>query len=249
MAFLYDTLQEDLSPAKWADFLLRLIKKHNKQLISGDREEINICDLGCGTARVSIELIKRGFCVHGVDNSAFMLDRALKNSEAADVNLLLTCQDIRAFSLYTPADIVICLLDTVNHLPTSKDVARLFKRVWKNTASDGLWIFDIVPPAYLENTLGNQIFYAVEDDYSLLWENQFIPGHGKSISDLTLFLRESTDLFRKEELRIVEKAYSPELIRKLLEDTGWKCLAMHGDLKMRAPQNLIERVFFVAQKI
>jgi len=248
LAFLYDYLQKDLSSEKWADFLFSLIQKNISCAPSGENNAYSVCDLGCGTAKVSISMSKLGFEVQGVDQSPFMLDQAVKNCEKENLSLFFSCQDIRRFSLPEKADVFLCLLDTINHILTEKDLKKVFESVRQNLQKGGLFIFDMVTPFYLENRLGNQMFYTIEEDFSLFWENRFLKKSRMSYSDISLYIRSKGELFRREELQIKEKAYSVSEIESFLAAAGLSLKGIYGDLKKMAPREEEERIFFVAEK-
>ena len=247
LSSLYDYLQKDISAEKWACFLTSLIRRH----ISGGEEAdraLSVCDLGCGTARIPIAMSRRNFIVQGMDRSSLMLNKALENAERERAGIFLSCQDIRRFTLPEPVDVFLCLLDTVNHILSQRDVLRLFTRVSKFLRPGGLFIFDVLTPYYLEHGLGNQIFYTEEEDFSLFWRNSFSSKARVSTSDITLFRREKGPLYLKEDIQISEREHVISDIQAMLSRAGMRLLRMYGNVKLRLPRESEDRVFVVAQR-
>src|SRR5688572_30492678 len=57
-----------------------------------------VLDLGCGVGRHSLELVRRGFLVTGVDRTARFLDEARKRADAESLKIELVEEDMRAFA-------------------------------------------------------------------------------------------------------------------------------------------------------
>ena len=79
LAMYYDTMQSDMDPVAWADFISMLIKRH------ASRKTDTITDLGCGTGSVTIELAYKGFGMTGIDSAEEMLSQASSNDGADKV--------------------------------------------------------------------------------------------------------------------------------------------------------------------
>ena len=116
----------------------------------------SLLELGCGTGAVLAGLAD-GMQVTGVDLSPEMLAAATANLPGA----LLVQADITEFSLGTTFDVVICVFDTLNHLPTFGAWLAMFGQVDAHLAEGGLFIFDVntvgrlsrlaAAPAYVED--------------------------------------------------------------------------------------------------
>ncbi len=83
----------------------------------GDR----ILDVGCGTGRHAVELVRRGYQVTGVDISAGMLAEAERAAREADVEVELIHADATKFALDKLFDAAICLCEGAFSLLGSGD--------------------------------------------------------------------------------------------------------------------------------
>ena len=68
---IYDRVMEDLPYDSWKDYLVRLLKA---QGISDGL----VCELGCGTGRMTELLAREGYDMTGIDVSEEMLQKALE---------------------------------------------------------------------------------------------------------------------------------------------------------------------------
>ncbi|MCX6787247.1 MAG: class I SAM-dependent methyltransferase [Candidatus Kaiserbacteria bacterium] len=99
----------------------------------------SVLELGCGTGVLLKYFINDGFHVAGVDSSGDMLAIARERLPGAH----LVQQDIRSFSLEDKYDAILCLFDTINHLPTFQDWRVTFSQAALYLKEEGVFIFDI----------------------------------------------------------------------------------------------------------
>jgi SAM-dependent methyltransferase len=98
----------------------------------------SLLELGCGTGAVLAGLAD-GLRVTGIDLSPEMLATAKAHLTGAN----LVRADITEFSLGTMFDVVICVFDTLNHLPTFDAWLAMFRQVDAHLAEGGLFVFDV----------------------------------------------------------------------------------------------------------
>lgn len=248
IAGIYDHFQKEIDPARWASYLDLLIRENVRSSGEGRDGKFLVCDLGCGTAAVSVELARTGYDLIGIDESVPMLEKARRNAADKGCDMLFLHQDIRDFELFGTVDVFISLLDTVNHLTRKADFVRMLSRFRNFLSPGGLFIFDAATPRHLEETLGDRFFYTVEEDYALLWENRFSKRTKISTSDITLFREETDGLYRRFDERIRERVYTDVEIREMLEGAGLTLLRQCGELTPDAPGPEEERIFYVAKR-
>ena len=116
----------------------------------------SLLELGCGTGAVLAGLAD-GLQVTGIDLSPEMLATAKAHLTGAN----LVQADITEFSLGTTFDVVICVFDTLNHLPAFDAWLAMFRQVDAHLAEGGLFVFDVntvgrlrrlaAAPAYVED--------------------------------------------------------------------------------------------------
>jgi 2-polyprenyl-3-methyl-5-hydroxy-6-metoxy-1,4-benzoquinol methylase len=103
-------------------------------------------DLGAGSGVQSIALAEFGYAVTAVDSSVALLDELEMRSH--DGSVLATYGDIRALDAIEPVravhddggfDVVVCMGDTITHLDSADEVARVIGQVYDLLAAGGLF--------------------------------------------------------------------------------------------------------------
>jgi len=166
-------------------------------------------DLGAGLGLHSLALAKRGFGVIAIDSCRMLLDEL--RSRVAGLPITVIEADILEFTAHvsSPCDVIVCLGDTLTHLPTLAAVESLLGRVVAALSGGGM--FAATFRDYASKTLeGNERFILVRRD-----ENRI----------LTCFLEYGTDhvtvhdvLTQREEGRWIQRVSS---YPKLRLSPGW----------------------------
>lgn len=247
LAEIYDHFQKDIDQEAWADYLDGLIRRFGPEKGDGRDGRLLVCDLGCGTASVSIAMRPKGYDIIGIDESVLMLEKA-REKAAGSGEALFLCQDITRMELFGTVDVFLCLLDTVNHITRKADFRRLLSLFKNYLNPGGLFIFDIATAHHLRDTLGSQFFYTIEQDYALLWENRYSERTKVSTSDLTLFRQADEGMYRRFEGRIRERVYTDAEIRECLAEADLEMIARYGELSLSNPPARGEREFYVARR-
>ena len=248
LAGYYDAFQKDLDPSGWADFVTWIAKKCGQYEGDGEGGKPLLCDLGCGTGLVTCELSDRGFDTVGVDNSPAMLDRARERAEKKKKKILWLFQDMTELDLYGTMDVFVSLLDTVNHITDKKGLFDLLKSFYCFLNPGGLFIFDVATEKHFAETLGDGFFYSIEEDFALLWENDYDVKSKINTASLTMFGTEDKENYTRCDEDIIERYYSDKEIRDLASRAGLDVAGVFGDLKKRKPNEADERIFYCLRR-
>ncbi len=240
-ADVYDQLVQDIPYIKWADYLQSAFLKFNQK-------PKLILELGCGTGSMAVELSKRGYDMIGLDMSTEMLSKAYEKAMANDTDILFINQDMRDFELYGTVDAVLCLLDSLNYMPSLSDIKKVFKLVNNYLNPSGLFIFDLNSPYKLSTVLGQNIFYDLNEDITWIWENTYDYKTRCATFDLTFFIRNEEGLYERFDETHHEVAYTKEDISEALEYAGLNLVGYYGELNFEEPSEKEERIFYIAQK-
>lgn len=241
-AYVYDLLMQDVQYNQWADYIESLFVKF------GAKKPELVLDMACGTGNLTLELAKRGYDMIGIDMSPDMLSCAMEKSAERGISPLWVCQDMRAIELYGTMDAILCTMDSLNYIESASDMTLVFQLVRNYLNPGGLFIFDINTPYKLEHVLGNNLFYEIRDDITYLWRNEYHSDGKKCIFDLTFFVKEAEDIYRRLEEEQLQKVWTAEEIRRLLQETGLEFMDVYDAFTQDAPSTLSERVFFIARK-
>ena len=108
-----------------------------------------ILDIGCGTGRHDIELVKRGYNVTGIDLSESMLAKAREKAQKAAVNLNLQQADARKLNFKDEFDLVIMLCEGAFSLMETDEMNfEILKNAAKALKENGKLIFTTLNGLY-----------------------------------------------------------------------------------------------------
>lgn len=240
-AGIYDILMDDVDYSAWAEYYLKLLD------MAGVRPE-KLCDCACGTGAMSVEFALRGIRVTGADISGEMLEQAQRRARLTGVRAMFIEQDMCALELPRPVDALVCACDGVNYLLSDDRLNAFFQRAHAAIRPGGALAFDISSAYKLEHTLGNNFFGEERDDVAYLWANRWDGNTHTVTMDLTFFVRERGELYRRFTEVHTQKAHAAEHIVQLLADNGFSDVRVFGDKTFSAPESDEQRIHFVAKR-
>jgi SAM-dependent methyltransferase len=121
---------------RWARYLSRVF---NKAVIPVR----NVLDISCGTAKLSMELMKLGYRMAASDNSFAMLQQARQNLRACNTVLPLWQASMSRYSLRRKYDAVVSTYDSFNYCLSGYDRDGFFESAMSVLIPGGLLVFDI----------------------------------------------------------------------------------------------------------
>ncbi len=240
-AEVYDELMDDVPYEEWAEYLCGLLEDY------GVRDGL-VLDLGCGTGSLTELLARRGYDMIGVDLSEDMLQIAAEKKAASGLDILYLLQDMREFELYGTVAAVVSLCDSMNYLTEYEDLVTVFKLVNNYLDPGGVFIFDLNTVYKYECLLGEKTIAENRDDCSFIWENYYDPDSRINEYDLTLFVREDRQLYRRYEEVHFQRAYSLEEIQRAAAEAGMEFAAAYGGCSREAPQGASDRIYVILRE-
>jgi hypothetical protein len=119
-------------------------------------------DLGAGFGMHSIPLARRGCSVLALDSSAYLLQQL--KAHAGTLTISAVEDDLLAFPRYLdrPADVILCLGDTLTHLPDRAAAMQLFTLAAASLHPGGAFI--VTFRDYTQALSGNGRFIPVKSD-------------------------------------------------------------------------------------
>ena len=112
----------------------------------------------------------------------------------------------------------------------------------------GLFIFDLNTEYKYKEILGEQTIAENREESSFIWENYFDEESHINEYNLTLFIKDHGDLFRKYEETHYQKAYPLDRIRILAERSGLELLHIYDAFTHKDPKADSERVYVVLRR-
>lgn len=237
-AQFYDGLMEDANYKERCDYILELAKRNNHEMGL-------TLDLACGTGSLTRELYRRGVDVYGVDASAEMLCEAMQKCADEGLDILFLRQKMQNLDLYGTINTCICTLDSINHLTKIEDVRKAFDRVGLFMDNDGLFIFDVNTVYKHQKVLADNTFVLENEKVYCVWQNS---AENDDIVNISLdFFEEENGVYYRSSENFSERAYSDELLQKMLAEAGFEVEAVYGDMSFEKPKNDEQRAIYVAR--
>ena len=159
-AQVYDLFMDNVPYEEWSEYLLSVLKEYG--IHSGV-----ICDLGCGTGKMTRLLAQAGYDMIGVDLSEDMLTIA---SEQNEDGILYLCQDMCELELYGTAKAMISVCDSINYLLEEDEIIWTLQSVNRYLEPGGIFIFDFNTVYKYETVLGDTTICENREEGSFIWE-------------------------------------------------------------------------------
>lgn len=211
-AEVYDIFMDETPYEQWADFLCRQLKRDG--IVDGI-----VLDLGCGTGTLTRLLSAQGYDMIGVDRSPQMLRIAMEK-EPEESTILYLLQDMRAFELYGTVAAVVSVCDSVNYVTDEEELLQVFSLVNNYLDPSGLFVFDFNTDYKYREIIGDTVIAENREECSFIWDNYYDEESRINEYDLTIFVRQEENLFRKFEETHFQRGYTLDEIRQLLERAG-----------------------------
>lgn len=241
-AFYYDGLTNNIDYRKRAEYFDSLIKKY---CVSGGNY---LVDLACGTGSLSEQLSSLGYDVIGIDNSEDMLSAALDKKYDSGYDIQYICQDMTSFELYGNADIIICALDSINHLSSEEDIKKTINRAFMFTEPGGVFIFDANTVYKHKEILGNNSFILENDQVFCAWQNSYSSENNRVDISLDFFEKDKEGKYERYSEDFSEIALGENIICSYLKDAGFSVLACFDDDSFNKVHEKSQRIIYVAGK-
>ena len=240
-ASVYDTFMDNVPYREWGEYIHSILCKY------GVNDGI-VLDLGCGTGTMTELFAGYGYDMIGVDSSEDMLELAMEKRLESGHDILYLLQDMREFELYGTIRAVVSVCDSMNYIMSEEDLRQVFSLVNNYLDPGGIFIFDMNTRYKYEELLGDNSFCETREDSSFIWENYYDPEEQVNQYDLTLFIKEEDDLFRRYEETHFQRAYEIETVRKLIEEAGMKWEGVFDVETGKEPTACSERIYIIARE-
>ena len=239
-AEVYDTFMDNVPYEQWAAYIKETLKE------DGIADGL-VLELGCGTGSMTERLAEAGYDMIGVDNSADMLEIALDKREKSGQDILYLLQDMRELELFGNIRAIVSVCDSMNYILEPEDLKKVFELVKEYLAEDGVFIFDLNTVHKYRDLMGECTISENREESSFIWENYFYEDEMVNEYDLTLFIREESDLYRKYEELHYQKAYELEQVKELLLQAGMEFVAAYDAFTHDPVTAESERMYIIAR--
>jgi len=166
-AKLYDLDQRDNLIAD-IPFYLEYAKKLNGKIL----------ELGCGTGRISIEFVKNGYFVTGLDLSESMLEIYRNKLSNLPKNIIekinLINGNMAEFNINQKYSLIIAPFRAFQSLTKEDDINNSLKCIKNHLENDGLFIINVFRPSKIldESWCSGENIQWETEEYNLIGENK-----------------------------------------------------------------------------
>ena len=135
-AQFYDVFYKQKDYQKECAYLQNIFKKHCAV------QPKTVLDLGCGTGSHAIDLIKKGYCVTGVDASSEMLKTAREKVKELELKADFRKAKLQSFKFDKKFDAIICMFSVIDYVTAEKDLKATLRNVAKHMKKNSVFVFD-----------------------------------------------------------------------------------------------------------
>jgi len=253
-ANVYDELMDATPYEEWCELIAQLIAHYGVSRPERDAEglldsERNlVVDLGCGTGTLTELLYQKGYDMIGVDNSSSMLNVAMEKREQSGSEILYLLQDMRQLELYSTVGTIVSVCDSVNYILEEDELLAVFSGVNNYLYPGGIFIFDFNTDYKYREIIGDTTIAENREDCSFIWENYYNEDEAINEYDLTVFVQEEGDLFRRFSETHYQRGYTVEQMTALVEQAGMTIVEIMDADTHTSPTAESERIYIVAKE-
>lgn len=215
-----------------------------EELLASERNLV--VDLGCGTGTLTQLLYRKGYDMIGVDNSEEMLNAAMEKREESGDEILYLLQDMRELELYSTVGTVVSVCDSLNYILEEDELLETFRLVNNYLYPGGIFIFDFNTVYKYEQVIGDTTIAENREDCSFIWENYYHPEEEINEYDLTVFVQEEGEHFRRFTETHYQRGYTVQQMRTLVEEAGMKVLLVKDSDTEGEVTEITQRAYIVA---
>ena len=238
-AKIYDRLMGDLDYPAWARHYLRLLQ------LCGVQPQ-TLCECGCGTGLLSVELARLGPKLTASDLSTEMLQIAAQRARQNGLTIPFVAMDMRRIALHRPVDALVCGCDGVNYLCAQSDLSAFFAAAQRCLKPGGAIAFDISSAHKLRGMCEQKQFFEDMDELTYLWTNSWDEPGGCVEMELSCFLRGDDGRYDRFDEHQRQRAHDAASIERALRDAGFADVRRYGDMTEQPPLPDAARIHFTA---
>ncbi|MCM1045907.1 MAG: class I SAM-dependent methyltransferase [Candidatus Gastranaerophilales bacterium] len=225
-AQVYDIFMDETPYGQWCERIAETIEKYGvsrpgraaEDALGTERDLV--VDLGCGTGALTELLYQKGYDMIGVDHSASMLNVAMNKKAASGADIWYLNQDMRELELYSTVGTVVSVCDVLNYILEEDELLQIFSLVNNYLYPGGIFIFDFNTDYKYREVIGDATIAENREECSFIWENFYDEESGVNEYDVTVFVRERDELFKRFAETHFQRGYSAEQMKRLAERAG-----------------------------
>jgi SAM-dependent methyltransferase len=206
--------------ALWFDWYLpAAMPALEKLLFSRVAAGSRMLDVCCGSGHVTKELVKRGYLVTGVDNSADLIALARQQMPEAE----FVVQDVCLLNLPERFQSAVSTFDSLNHILSLDQLARAFRQIHSVLLPGAVFVFDMnLHEAYTLDL--KQWAVDIHDNSVGLVRGRYDAVERRAHTELMWFSRSASDrnCWQQKHTVVEQRCYEREDILNALAGAGFR---------------------------
>ena len=150
--------------------------------------------------------------------------------------------------MYGTVRAVVCICDSLNYILEENDLLTVFRLVNNYLDPGGVFIFDLNTVYKYREELGETTIAENRKEGSFIWDNYYDEESGVNEYDLTLYIREDDDRYRRYEEIHYQRAYPLDMVKRLLAEAGMEFLAAYDAFTREPVRADSERIYVIAKE-
>ncbi len=184
-----------------------------------------VLDLCCGPGWYSIDLVRKGFKVTGVDRTKFLLDKAKARAQKAKAKVEWVQMDMRDFIRPETYDIVLSMFTSFGYFDNKHEDMAVLSNIYTSLKPGGVFLMELMG----KETLA-RIFQPTRAD--ILPDGTKVISHCEIFDEWTRVGNEWIIIKngRAKSYTFHHTIYSGQELRDRLEQTGFMSVKLYGNL-------------------
>lgn len=205
---------------------------------------MRVLDMPCGPGRHSIELLRRGFHVTGVDRTVRYLDEARRSAEAVGPECEWVRADMREFRREGAFDAAINLYTSIGYFDDAYDDLRVLRNFHASLRPGGTLLIDIMGREVIARIFREREWRDLPDGSVFLEERRAVRGWTRIANRWLLIRPDGTRYESRHELRV----FSGQELDQLLREAGFASARLLGSYEGVPYDHHAPRLVAVATK-
>lgn len=188
--------------------------------IASDGAVNRIADLACGTGSLLRRLSPLGAMMVGLDGSPAMIREAARKGNGAR----LVVGSLDALPLGGPFDLLLCVYDSLNYLPSEEALLRVFHEARRIASPGGFFLFDLNDREAYESIWGSSEPFVEETAGGRLTIRSTWSAR-EGIAEAEVLVEGGAGAWVS---RHRQRYHPPESVARALEGAGWTSVVREG---------------------
>lgn len=237
----------DTADMAWTDRTEAEVERALRMLRPAGGERV--LDLACGSGRHSLELVRRGFEVVGVDISSELLEIARRDAAEQGLEVGFVEADLRELEFEAEFDLVLSLNDgAIGYLETEAENLRAFEVISRSLKPGGRHLMQLPNVLYAKEHLPQKSWISGSAMIELVehrWNKRDRYMEGAMIP-----LRFGEVLGELKPIEFRQRLYTVEELKEIMSSVGMEVdRVFHGSGKVREPTHKQFEIFVESHRL